>query len=166
MNKTFLIGKINLSLIGVLSVAMPFFSFNLFLEKLFRVTLIMSRFGWCKQYYIPIYGIYLCHVCFMTVFFFIVKVANDLCVARSSDQSLIFPVLSPAASFDTDNVPPFMELVLHWTSSAPMVSRFCCFFVYLSHRLYLPSLCCVYPLWILLIKCLSGPLFCISKLAC
>lgn len=100
MNKTFLIGKINLSFIGVLSVAMPFFSFNLLLEKLFRVTLIMSRFGWCKQYYIPIYGIYLCHVCFMTVFFFIVKVVNDLCVARSSDQSLIFPILSPAASFD------------------------------------------------------------------
>ena len=71
MNKTFVIGKINfLSFIGVLSVAMPFFSFNLLLEKLFRVTLIMSRFGWCKQYYIPIYGIYLCHVCFMTVFFF------------------------------------------------------------------------------------------------
>jgi hypothetical protein len=103
---------------------------------------------------------------FYDSFFFIVKVANDLCVARSSDQSLIFPVLSPAASFDTDNVPPFLELVLHWTSSAPMVSRFCCFFVYLSHRLYLPSLCCVYPLWSVLIKCLSGPLFCISKLAC
>lgn len=41
---------------------------------------------------------------FMTVFF-IVKVANDLCVVRSSDQFLMFPILSPAASFDTDSVP-------------------------------------------------------------
>ena len=165
MNKTFLIGKINLSFIGVLSVAMPFFSFNLLLEKLFRVTLIMSRFGWCKQYYIPIYGIYLCHVCFMTVFFFHCQGCQwPLCC------QIQWPVLNISHSWSCSivwrSVPPFLKQVLHWTSSAPMVSRFCCFFVYLSHQLYLPSLCCIYPLWILLIKCLSGPLFCISKLAC
>lgn len=115
--------------------------------------------------YPNIWDIFMSCMFYDSFFFLIVKVANDLCVVRSSDQFLIFPILSPAASFDTDNVPPFLKQVLHWTSSAPTVSRFCCFFFYLSHRLYLPSICPVYPLRILLIKCLSGPLFCISKLA-
>lgn len=141
---------------------MPFFSFNLLLEKWFQVTLIMSRFGCCNiisQYMGYIYVMYI-----LWQFFSIVKVANDLCVARSSDRFLIFPILSPAASFDTDSVPAFLKQILHWPSSVPTASWFC-FFFYLSHLLCLPSLCRIYPLRILLIKCLSGPLFCISKLA-
>ena len=48
-------------------------------------------------------------------FFFIVKVANDLYVAKSNDQVLVF-ILSPTASFDTNNVPLFLKYVLHWAS--------------------------------------------------
>lgn len=112
----FVIGKVKLlSLIRVLPVAVPFFSFNLLLEKLFRVTLIMGQFGRFKQYYTLIYFM---SCIFYHKFFFLVKVTSDLYVAKSSNQFLIFTILGPRASFDTDNVPLFLKYGLYWASGA------------------------------------------------
>lgn len=95
--------------------------------------------------------------------FFILKVASDHQVAKSNDQFLVFTILGPPASFDTNNLTHFLKYVLCWAASESQ----CLGLLFLFFLVSVPApspFSQLQPPHLTNTKCLSGPLLFISKL--